>query len=66
MTILQIELKKGKVKEIVYKNLTITELEEKIDKDNAIKSDYFHIKYPNSVVQILKSEIKKISLRKIL
>lgn len=66
MTILQIKLKNGSVKEVAYKNLTINELEEKVKNDNAIKSDYFYIKYANGVVQILKSEIKKITLRQIL
>ena len=35
MTILQIKLKNGSVKEYEYKNLTINELEAKVKKDNS-------------------------------
>lgn len=66
MTILQIKLKNGSVKEYEYKNLTINELEAKVKKDNLGTSDYFNIKYTNCVVQILRSEIEKITLRQIL
>ena len=66
MTILQIKLKNGNVKEYTYKNLTINELEAKVKKDNSGKCDYFNIKYANCVVQILRNEIEKITLRQIL